>query len=77
VILCLQFVCVDLSEYIVVQRERRKSEMSIYFANSGRRGRKKIMEKENENFVRKGEVGKKNEDDCARIFTRDNRPDFV
>jgi len=60
-----------------VQRECRRNEMLVYFANSGRRGRKKIMEKEDGNFVRKGGVGKRDGDDCARILIQDDRSDFV
>jgi len=49
----------------------RRSEVLLFFMDSGRRGREKIMKKEDKNFVKKGEIGKKDENDCARILTTD------
>jgi len=76
VILCLQFICVGLSEYIIVERKRKRSGILAYFMDSGCRRRKKIMKKEDGNFVKKRRVRKKDGDDCARILTWGDRPDF-
>jgi len=35
------------------------------------------MEKDDEDYIKKEGVEEKDRDDCARILTRDDRPDFV
>jgi len=40
---------------VVMERERKRSEVLIYFADSGRRGKEKIMKEEDRNLLHKEE----------------------
>jgi len=61
-------LCVELTEYInVMERKRRRSEVLIYFADSGHREKEKIMKEEDRTFIRKRGMG----NNCVRIMMID------
>jgi len=58
-LVCMCVVC-GLYEYHSGEGVRRKSKvLLIYFADGGRRGREKIIKKEDRNFIRKEGMGRK------------------
>jgi len=61
---------------ITEEREYREEIESVYFTDNGCRGREKIIEETDRNFLRRRGNGKKNRNNCILILTQDDSSDF-
>jgi len=59
---------------ITEERECREEVESVYFTDNGYRGREKIIEEADRNFMRKGRNRKKNRNNCIWVLTRYDSP---
>jgi len=61
---------------ITEEKECRGEVESVYFTDNGCRGREKIIEEADRNFLRKEGNGKKNRNNGIWVLTRYDNPDF-
>jgi len=74
-IISFTFVCV-LVCIVMEERERKRSEVLIYFSDNGRRGREKIVKEADRNFMREGRSGEKDGNDRVWVLIRNDCPNF-